>query len=136
MHELSIAQALVEQVQSQALAHGAVRVPLITVRVGPLCGVEPALLRRAFEVARLTQATTAGAELIVEQSDIRVKCRDCHNESAGSTNNLLCRHCGSRRTDLTQGDELLLLQIELEIADVVTAGDHLAQPLGEDFCNV
>lgn len=135
MHEISIAQALLEQVQSVAQEQGAVRALLVTVRVGPLSGVEPALLQRAFEVARLTRVATATAGLVVEHSQIHVTCLDCHRESGASVNHLLCRVCGSQRTRLSQGDELLLLQVELEMPDVATAIEQLTGSSGENLCN-
>ena len=48
MHELAVCQALLERVEAMAAARGARAVKRVTVRVGPLSGVEPQLLASAF----------------------------------------------------------------------------------------
>ena len=115
MHELSIAQALLDQVEAIAAERAASRIPAITIRVGPLSGVEPELLRRAFEVARLRNPVTADSLLTIETVGIRIRCGDCGNDGPGQINHLACRQCGSRCTRLLQGDELLLMQVECEL---------------------
>ena len=115
MHELSIAQALLDQVESIARERGAARAASVTVRIGPLAGVEPALLERAFEVARLRSACTAQALLSVELAVIRVRCDACGQDSERSPTCLSCAHCGNRGTRLLEGDELLLMQVALQL---------------------
>ena len=51
MHELSICQALLDQVENVARDHGARRVSRVALRIGALSGIEPELLEHAF-VAR------------------------------------------------------------------------------------
>lgn len=53
MHEYSLAQALVERVEREALARGATAVYRVTVRIGPLAGVEPELLVTAYGQLRV-----------------------------------------------------------------------------------
>jgi len=111
MHELSVCQALLGQVEAIAREHAA-RVERIRLRIGPLSGVDRGLLDRAFTLARAgTVAETA--ELSITEAEVRVRCRDCGAESAASVNRLLCGACGGWRTELAGGDELLLLSVEL-----------------------
>lgn len=124
MHELSIAQALLDGIEAAAKPHGTVRVAAAKIRLGALSGVEPDLLRRAFEVARLTRPATTQTELSVEVSDIVVACSVCGLEGPGAAGDLRCRHCGSPRTTLRSGDELLLLNVAL---DVTAAGRDLEE---------
>lgn len=63
MHEISIAQALLDQIEAAARPRNAVRVDSATISVGPLSGVEPDLLLRAFEVARRMRPVTADTVL-------------------------------------------------------------------------
>ena len=116
MHELSVCQALLAQVREIANAHGAIGVRQITVAVGPLSGVEPALLAGAFHMAR-AGSCAAQAELIFEQPPVRVRCEECGADSRCAANRLLCAECGGYRTRLLSGDELCLLRIELSCAD-------------------
>ncbi|NDY95703.1 hydrogenase maturation nickel metallochaperone HypA [Wenzhouxiangella limi] len=113
MHELSVCEALLTQVRSTAEANGASGVGRITVRLGPLSGVEPDLLAQAFTIAR-NGPMTAQASLVIEPQPVRIRCRDCGNENEVPTNRLLCTACESFRVDLVSGDELLLARVELQ----------------------
>ena len=115
MHELSVCEALLSQVRATASTHGAGSVGRITVRVGPLSGVEPDLLSQAFTIAR-NGPMTSEATLEIESQPIRIHCRDCGNENEAAANRLLCQNCGSYKVNLISGDELLLAQVELRDA--------------------
>jgi hydrogenase nickel incorporation protein HypA/HybF len=116
MHELSVCQALLVQVKEIARAHGASGVKQIFVAVGPLSGIEPALLAGAFQLARASTCA-ARAELRFEPAPVRVRCTECDAESACAANRLLCGVCGGYRTRVVSGDELRLLRVELSSAD-------------------
>ncbi len=116
MHELSICQALIDQVESVARDHGATGVERILLQVGPLAGVEPALLQHAFPLAA-AGTLAEHAELAIEPAKVRVRCNDCGTESDATPNRLLCAACGSYRTRLISGDELLLASLELTLPD-------------------
>lgn len=113
MHELSVCEALLAQVRSTAEANNAASVGRITVRLGPLSGVEPDLLGQAFTIAR-NGPMTARASLVIETQPVRIRCRDCGNENEAPSNRLLCNACSSYRVDLISGDELLLARVELQ----------------------
>lgn len=115
MHELSVAQALLDQIEAVAQPRGAIRIPSATIRVGPLSGVEPELLSRAFDVARLARAGTANTVLTLQIGEICVSCSTCGREGPAAVNDLSCRYCASVRTRLRAGDELLLLHVELDV---------------------
>ena len=116
MHELSVCQALLTQVKEIARTHGASSVKQIIVAVGPLSGIEPALLARAFQLARVSTCA-AQAELRFEPAPVRVRCTECDAESPCAANRLLCAACGGYRTRVISGDELFLLRVELSSAD-------------------
>jgi len=114
MHEFSVCQGLLDQVESIAGQHGAQRVTAITLHIGPLSGVEPELLQQAFSLAR-AGGVAAQAILIIDALPIRVRCETCGRESEASPNRLLCGHCRDFHTRLISGDELLLARVELDI---------------------
>jgi hydrogenase nickel incorporation protein HypA/HybF len=117
MHELSVCQALVRQVEQVAREHGARRVDSITLAIGPLSGVEAELLRQAYPFAA-AGTVAADATLIIERQPIRVRCQSCGAESDASPNRLLCGRCGDWRTQLLSGDEMLLKSLKLDIDHV------------------
>jgi hydrogenase nickel incorporation protein HypA/HybF len=115
MHELAVCQALLTQVQRVAREARAGAVRRIVLQVGPLSGVEPQLLRRAFDVARLG-GIAAEAELSIEPAPVRVRCLECGVESDATANRLLCARCGTWRTHLLSGEELVLQRVEFDAA--------------------
>jgi hydrogenase nickel incorporation protein HypA/HybF len=116
MHELSICQALLDQVEQIARDHGALRVERILLQVGPLAGVEPALLQHAYPLAA-AGTVAESAELVIETIEVRVHCQDCDVESAAAVNRLLCGSCGGYRTRLVSGDQMLLARVEMALPD-------------------
>jgi hydrogenase nickel incorporation protein HypA/HybF len=113
MHELSVCQGMLSQVSTIAVEHAARSVSSITVRIGPLSGVEPALLAQAFSIA--SAGTVASeARLHIETLPVRVHCETCGEDTDATVNRLLCGSCGDYHTRLISGDELLLASVELE----------------------
>ena len=112
MHEMAICQGLINQVERIAQERGASRVDSIVLSIGPLAGVEPELLSRAYEVAR-ADTIAKDAELEIETGPVVVECRSCGSVGEARANRLLCPSCGDWKVNLKQGDELLLLRLEV-----------------------
>jgi len=113
MHELSICQAIIDQVEEIARNHHGQRVVSITVQIGPLSGAEAPLIQRAYPLAA-AGSIAEHATLELEAMPIRVHCKICHEESDASANRLLCGVCGDFHTELISGDEMLLASVELD----------------------
>jgi hydrogenase nickel incorporation protein HypA/HybF len=113
MHELAVCQGLMRQVQRVAAEQGASSVERIVLQIGGLSGVEPPLLARAFEIARVG-TVAAEAELEMRNGPVTVRCRECGSSGAVEINRLLCPECGDWRVRVTGGEELLLLSIEIQ----------------------
>jgi hydrogenase nickel incorporation protein HypA/HybF len=114
VHELSVCQALLAQVTEIATDRGACTVAQIIVEVGPLSGVEPALLASAFEIVR-AGSCAANATLLIETMAVTVSCLSCGAESQTRPNRLLCAACGGYRTRVVAGDELRLRRVDCMI---------------------
>lgn len=119
MHELAIAQNLVDAASRVALSHGAETIDQILVRIGALSGVEPQLLERAFLVARAGGLARA-ATLHVETGPVEVTCSTCGTRTAASPNRLVCGACGNWKVRVVAGEELLLVRVELAGVDEET----------------
>ena len=111
MHELSVCQNLVMQVERIAREQNA-RVSSITIKIGPLSGVEAALVEQAYPLA-VAGTCLSAARLIIDSLPVRVHCRVCQQDTSAAPNRMLCAHCGDWRTELLSGDELLLSSVEL-----------------------
>jgi hydrogenase nickel incorporation protein HypA/HybF len=116
MHELSVCQGLLRQVEKVATEKGATSVDRILLRIGGLSGVEPPLLERAFEIARMgTLAEEATLE--IEEGPVVVKCQDCGGSSVVPVNRLVCAYCGEWKVNVTEGEEMLLLSLDLTVQE-------------------
>jgi hydrogenase nickel incorporation protein HypA/HybF len=130
VHELAVAQALVEQVEAVIRQHAAShdhdasspdawRASLIRVRIGPLAGVVPELLGSAFPLAA-AGSRMERAVLDLVAAPITVRCQTCGAETEAAMNRLVCGACGDWHTQIVSGDELLLESVELETAPSLT----------------
>lgn len=111
MHEMSICRGLLSQLEGIARERGARAIRRVTLRIGPLSGVEPRLLAGAFPVA-MAGSIAAEAELKVQKAPIRVRCQACGTETEATPARLVCACCGEWRTQLISGDEMLLVSVE------------------------
>ncbi len=111
MHELSICQAVLQQVLGVIPPSDATTIGRIVLRIGPLAGVEPDQLRRAFP---LVAAGTScdGAIVDIQMTAVGICCRICGAASQVRPNRLLCAACGTWQVNVVSGDEMLLAHVE------------------------
>jgi hydrogenase nickel incorporation protein HypA/HybF len=106
MHEMSIAMAVVEQVEEAARAAGVTAVEAVHLQVGQLAGVVPEALAFCFELA-CSGSVLEGAELVAEPVEARARCAPCAFEwPVGMPPDLVCPQCGGARAELLAGREL------------------------------
>ena len=115
MHEYSIVQALLERVDAEARSHGATAVSRVRLRIGPLAGVEIDLLESAWELCR-PRTPCAAANLEIVRVKTRWTCPLCRRVIPVGRE-LTCDRCGVP-AQLTEGDELVLEQVELEVPNL------------------
>jgi hydrogenase nickel incorporation protein HypA/HybF len=113
MHELGIAENILDIVRQSVADGRSSAVRSVRLRVGPFAGVVPDSLKFCF--AALTDGTDlAKAELRIEQTPLAASCRDCGNESEVKNFTFLCPACGSGNLELVSGKELEVVEIEIE----------------------
>lgn len=108
MHELSIAESVVDVVLERTDGHKVTSVRLL---IGRLSGVVPDSLRFCFELAA-AGTSLEGAELVIDEPAGRVHCRSCGQECARDDLILLCT-CGSADVEVISGRELQLTSVEV-----------------------
>ena len=113
MHEYSIVQALYDSVMSQAAARGAIGVHTVCVRIGELSGIDVGLLETAWRTFRV-HTLCESAAMEVDVVSARWACRECGAEVARGRI-LRCPACDGR-VRLTQGDEIVLDRVVMEVA--------------------
>ena len=113
MHELSIADAILDAVRIEAEKRPGAHVTKVGVRIGALSGVEPEAL--SFGFTALVQGTDLEPlELVIELLPRRQRCPTCDFTFEVAEDILACPRCASGETLLAGGDELNLAYLEVE----------------------
>lgn len=135
MHELSIAQSLVELVSDHAAREGAGRVRTIHVRLGELSGFRRALY---FCFDRVAKGTICEhARLAIEDVPLTVRCDHCDDvKRPGARYNFRCPTCGRPTPKVVTGREMQVTAIELEYGTPCSAGPPLARRDATDLAKV
>ncbi len=113
MHEIGIANSIIEAGQTEAARHAESRLIRIGIRVGNLSGVDSDALRFAFTA--LTQGTELDqVEFEIQNCPRRNLCLDCGLEFESGLYSAPCPSCASQSVMLAGGDELELAYVEVE----------------------
>ncbi|MER7950394.1 hydrogenase maturation nickel metallochaperone HypA [Streptomyces sp. NPDC096079] len=111
MHEMSLAVAVVDQVETAARTRGAVGVSRVELDVGELAGVVADALAFSFELA-CAGTVLEGAELITRTVPGTARCAPCDEVWAvGMPPRLLCPGCGGAADELVSGRELRIREV-------------------------
>ena len=112
MHELGVANEILDVALAEADRHAAKKVTSIRVRVGVLRSIEPENL--TFLFGHLARGTFAeGALLEIEEEPVRVECETCGVSEVPSFT-LECPRCKGVGVSVTGGDSLSILSLDVE----------------------
>ena len=128
MHELSLAQGLIDQLLGFAKEHKAGRVTRAVVTLGPFSGIVRDSFEFGFNILKSSQEVTSGTDLVLETPDPEYTCLDCNRLAIipfPSQSDRLelarcglsakkCPWCDSNRLCPKGGTELILNQLEME----------------------
>ncbi|MBU1320406.1 MAG: hydrogenase maturation nickel metallochaperone HypA [candidate division Zixibacteria bacterium] len=117
MHELSIANNIIDIALEEIARRGLDVIESIGVRIGALTCVCPEALSFGFEAATI-DTPLALTKLIIEQVPIKGKCKSCNSELAVKEFVFLCPSCGSRDLEITQGEELEIAYMQVRYESV------------------
>ncbi|MGE4560080.1 MAG: hydrogenase maturation nickel metallochaperone HypA [Desulfobulbus sp.] len=128
MHELSLAQSLLDQLLGLAREHRAERITRVSVTIGPFSGIVRDSFEFGFNILKDSLPLTKDAVLEVETPDPVYTCLDCSKISVipfaqpGESPEMIlagpypkkCPWCCSNRLSPKGGSELILNQVEME----------------------
>lgn len=113
MHELSIAQNIVEIINQHVPEEDLHRVRSIFTTVGEHSGVVADSL--SFSYQAITSSTLLElSHLEIERIPYIIRCSGCGNKSPMEIGNRLCPACGGMETEIVSGLELHVREIELQ----------------------
>jgi hydrogenase nickel incorporation protein HypA/HybF len=110
---MSIAQSLVAIIQEEMITHGARNLKSVRLQVGRMSAVVPDSLSFCFEI--VTAGTDLeGAELIIEVIPLKARCQGCGRSFVVEEHLFACPHCDGAQIDVTEGQELSIVEIEVD----------------------
>ena len=113
MHEMSIAQSLIDIIKEEMTRHDASVLRSIRLHIGQLSAIVPQSLSFCFEV--ITSGTELeGAKLIMEVIPLRAMCRECKQAFEIKDYAFECPHCGSPDIKTISGQEMSIVDMEVD----------------------
>ncbi len=112
MHELSIAQCILDIVNSSVPEEQAANVSSIHIRLGSLSGVVADSLEFCFNVL-VADTSLRRARLSIEAVNATSECGACSSRFSSDVPVFLCPVCGGTKLSLVSGTELEVSEIEL-----------------------
>jgi len=113
MHELSLAQNIMEIVWSNVPLGSEGLVRSVRIRVGEVSGVVPESLAFCFSaIAQGTSLTQATLE--IEVTPFTLRCKGCTSTFSSGMGIVVCPSCGSRETEVLSGLDLQVVAIDIE----------------------
>lgn len=115
MHEISLVQSLLAQLDNLVRENGRQKVTKVTMEVGLLSGVVIDSFQFGFDVLTGDNPTYRGAELEIVAPPVHYSCTGCSFEiSTTEEKPKMCPECGENIFNHTGSEDLVLLQVELE----------------------
>ena len=113
MHELGIAENILEIVRRAVPDERTSAIGNIRLRVGPFAGVVPDSLKFCF-AALSSDVGMTNAALRIEQTPLSALCRGCGNKSEVEKFVFRCSACGGVDLEIVSGNELEVVEIEIK----------------------
>ena len=113
MHEMSIAQNLIDILQEEMAKLGAATLRSVRLSVGELSAIVPESLSFCFEI--ITQGTPLeGAKLLMDRIPLKGYCPQCEETFDIKEFVFICPTCGSTSIETIEGQELSIVEMEVE----------------------
>lgn len=113
MHEMSLAEGVLQILETESAKQGFSQVKTIWLEVGVLAGVEVSALEFAFDVVR--RGTLAGnAQLVIINLPAQAWCMPCEQVVEIRQRFDACPLCGSYQLQVSSGDEMRIKELEVE----------------------
>ncbi len=113
MHEYSVVQALLKQIEDVAKENDASKVTKIVVKIGVMSGVEAHLLEIAFNTFK-EKTICDGAEFVMNIQPLTIECQECKSVSKLEKIHYCCQKCESINVRVVDGEDMFLMSLEME----------------------
>ena len=113
MHEMSLAESVLQIIEDTARAEGYARVKTVWLEIGQLAMVEKESMRFCFDVVT-RDSIAQGARLEIIETAGQGWCMECARTVAVTARYEACPHCGSVQIEVTGGEEMRVKELEVE----------------------
>lgn len=113
MHELSLAEAMLDIIKEQAELERFNKVTSVILEIGALSHVEADAMLFCFD-AVVEGSLAEGAILKIEHTSAKGQCSDCHKINTIENVYEACPYCGAFGLKILEGDEIRILKLEVE----------------------
>ncbi len=114
MHEFSVVQSLMDLIERQVEENNAKSVSKGVLKIGKMSGIEPHLLKTAFDTFKeKTVCENAQLEIIIQ--DVVAFCEDCKKEFVIEENRFICPDCKGFNLKIIDGEDTYLMSLEMEV---------------------
>lgn len=123
MHELAMAQSIMDSVIDNAEKHGATAVTNVILEIGSLAMLNPEQVQ--FLLGVLKEDTIAqDAEFVIKEIPAKIKCLDCGYEGEAIVDDsdhyapmINCPKCNTYRVEVINGKDVIVQNISVELPD-------------------
>ena len=121
MHEMGIANSVLDAVRTEMTRYPESYPTKVGVRIGEMAAIDPEALRFCFD-AMIQETDMASLELDIEICPRRHRCLTCGHEFVVCDYDSSCQQCTSLVTTCISGDELEFAYLEVEQYGTCTVG--------------
>jgi hydrogenase nickel incorporation protein HypA/HybF len=113
MHELSLAQSIIEIVDDILSEENHNELKEVVVDIGELIAVVPESLQFCYAVL-IEQTAYRESKLTINILPIEAECKTCHHQVKIDKFNFRCPQCNSQELEIIQGNELNVRYLEVD----------------------
>ncbi len=112
MHEISIAEEIIEIVSGYLPQAKNISVKSVMINLGKFSNIMPEALKFGFEVL-INDTKLNGATLNINKIPLTIRCNNCGTESELDEPFFYCPNCESGSVEILTGMEMNVIEIEL-----------------------
>ena len=112
MHELSVAQNIVDIVLESVTEKDRSGVKTILIEVGEMSGIVPDSLKFCFDVIK-TETPLKNSEMQITKIPFVLYCSSCNKETTNDLGMRSCGSCGCFDTKIVSGTEMKITELEV-----------------------
>jgi hydrogenase nickel incorporation protein HypA/HybF len=113
MHELSVAQNIIEIVKENIPEEDLENVKTIFLEVGEFSGIVSDSLKYCFDVIK-SDTPLENSKMEIKKIPFILFCNECKSETTNNMGIRLCEKCGEYNTKILSGTDMQIIKVEID----------------------